>query len=303
MPYLLSLDIYNSAGELVRRLYRGAAQFAPTELRTEGGEVLAYGLNPLVLALEGALEGIGNGPVSLLAWDGSNDAGQPVDGGLYRLSAELRDSFGSVQTLNLAVQVLPAAPRQRLRIYNSAGEQVAELALPAQPGLRLLKVPDSVALESPAGPGSKLSIVLQGPAGELAVEWDGRNSRGEPVSQGAYLLELSVESPGAGVRREHKLVQVLRGPHLDGLEAAAAPQPWRGGPLRLRFQPKPGLLRLDLFNLAGERVRTQAGAADTGVLDVPDPAGLAGGVYLAVLEWTAPGQAPRRQVLKLALAP
>ena len=70
MPYQLVMAAYNSAGELVRRIYSGGAQTIPSTL--DGmGSLLVAGSGSVTLQLGGQLAAGGTS----LSWNGTNDAG------------------------------------------------------------------------------------------------------------------------------------------------------------------------------------------------------------------------------------
>jgi hypothetical protein len=304
MPQRLTLNIYNSAGELVRRLFEGGAQFRPGGIGVDR-EVLAGGA--LTILLPGFLYSPGGGVQSGLQWAGDNDAGQAVAGGVYTLRAELTDNFGQLTTLVKAVQVLPAATAHGVRIFNSAGELVANLGLPASPSgraYRSLAVKDGVfSPEYDPATGAvsaAMRFELRDESGALSwVDWDGRNALGLPAASGAYTASLYYTGAGAGGVVENRPFVLLQAPAADPLSGAVAgPNPLPAGK-RLQVKlplPLPSAVRAELFNLAGERV---AGAtADPGtVLLYLQTESLAGGLYFVRLSM---GNSPHR-VLKVAL--
>lgn len=310
MPYKLALAIFNSAGERVRSLYSGVAQFEPKEL-SPSASALAMGQagSAINFVFEGALQGISNGPQSAVVWDGSNDASQPVDSGIYYATLTVVDNYGSERTYIKALSLLQAAYRLSLVVFNSAGEAVASIPAPYVPGAHL-SLPESVkALELDPLTGRIANgfviDLVDGSGTVVPRTWDGVGADGQPVLAGSYTLELSIEVPGGATHRETRPLTVLKSPSALGLGAVViAPQPWNRGPLLVHHAPLPStdVVSARLFNLAGELVRESSTSADRSPLTLT-PLGLSGGIYLLELTWLRGPVPMDRKVLKLALAP
>ena len=276
LPNYLRLLIYNSAGELVRTLYEGQAQFQAGSLLLSASTLAAPGM--LDVFFPGALsDGNGGSRRGDLQWDLRNDASQSVRGGVYTLKAEVRDPFGSISTLTAQVQVLPPPQMASLVIYNSAGEAVRHLMVPSGA---------FTDLDQPDLQSGRVGFRVKGGGSLQAwLDWDGNTDVGQPLSSGVYMVVFnSASSTGAPIKVTWQ-VNYIAPPRPDGLGLISlAPNPVRGNTAQVDFSAPPlGSVVVHVFNLAGERVLTAAASAGQGriMLEVGN---LAGGIYLIDLE-------------------
>lgn len=285
MPYRLVLAVYNSAGERVKQLYDGGVSAWP------GNSVV----NPAVIGdwgSEARLQLLGSGQFpdssTFIAWDGSNEQGQPVANGAYWFKLEIHGDNDFVTAINKGVVVLRPDRGVKLGVFNGAGEIVAELGLP------LDVIPDSITLDESAG--SQAVLRYQSASGPGQVVWNGLNRDGLRVANGSYLIR----SQGQGSAKTLAFT-LLRGP-VDGGRLRVAPNPAPGpvNALRLDFSAPAAsqLAHARLYALNGELVRQSTDRAATGVLWL-DVAHLAGGIYVVVLDLD--GVEAYRQVQKVAL--
>jgi flagellar hook assembly protein FlgD len=301
------LKAYNAAGEQVRLIYEGAAQFVPGELLLSSGSFIG-GASALLISFPGVFSTGSN----QLSWAGENDSGQRVDGGVYTIKAEISDQFGQVTALIKAVQVIPGMVQQSLRIYNGAGELVRSILLPsAVPGATRLELPsDSFALEIDPATGKAIQafeLDVVGNAGKVPFDWDGLNDHGAPVASGTYTLQLLSNEGGREAVVTSRSVSVLKGVEaIAALDSARlAPNPVGPGQAAYLFY-EPALLggrRLDLrvYSLAGELVGTGTDAGLTGRIDLGLNGGQAGGIYLVRVQLSMGAAIIRARTLKLAI--
>jgi flagellar hook assembly protein FlgD len=310
MPDSISLRLYNSAGELVRSLYQGLAQDAPTQVLMSQSS-LAAGSGVVSFLFSGALSGIlGQSGTSAIAWDGRNDNGQLVAGGQYYAQIKTTDSFGHSSTLVDSVTVIQAVLSQQLNVYNSAGEVVAQVPLTATAMTSRFEVPQpskALSLDPATGlPLSGFQILLIASTGQqIWTQWNGLNSQGIPVGPGLYTLELVTEEPGQGLQRLDKQVQVLTAPLTLSLgKPIVAPQPYRSGTLTVFFKALPGNESIHgrLYNQAGELVLESWGRSGGGRLALDQASKLASGVYVLELTWVRGSGVVERQMAKVAVA-
>jgi len=283
-PYHVVVALYNSAGELVKRLFDGGAAAKPSGMLTTYLAPTANGSLPIQIQLTG----VGN--LAPLVWDEVNDNGQAVAGGSYYVKVQSTDPYGNVSTLSQGVTVLPSLGSDSVAIFNSAGELVRTLPLPASGS----PVTDISVNGASVGAG-KLPVVsfhlttANGAASDYG--WDGCNSLGQPVQSGSYLVRLVRTVAGTGTVVKVLAVTVLALPgstERSALDAAIiAPQPWtpaQGPGLTVAYPALPGhQVRAQLYDLAGELVTQGLDASGSGQLTVP-VARAAGGVYLLRLE-------------------
>jgi hypothetical protein len=310
VPDHLILAVYNSAGERVRQLFDGGAQRLPAKL--ELSQALgADGSLRVSIGLSGLVYDPVLGPVNQVVWDGRNDGGQQVSGGIYTVKAELIDQWGTITSLADLIQKLPSHPANELIIFNSAGEIVARPALPG--GHRYTRIElekDQVA--SQAQPSGAIVLDLRfvltdESGGQHLLVWDGRNSEGAPVASGSYMAELIYSPQGNGGARviETKGFVVLQAAADAGLaKAYSAPNPLRGGQdLWVYYEAGADCQVLGrLYDLSGQKVAETVDGDGNGPLRVP-MAGLANGIYLLDLEKRQGRSVLARRLLKVAKTP
>lgn len=292
-PYSLRLAVYNAAGERVRTLFDGAARGLPERLHV-GADVFTPGEAGLQIRFPVQLVDAQGRPSDLIAWRGDNDNGQLVQGGYYVLKAEFSDVWGNITTLQYGVQATAPAPADSLAVYNAAGELVAVLPLDAWGRGRF----SGLSVDGD-GVGLKFSLRAEGGAVVQAF-WDGRNSRGERVSPGAYIVQL-IHRGSEGAAVVESRVFSLLGDAVGSLESAVAGPNPSGGAWNVIWQPYPGgRISADAYNQAGERVCGASADSAAGRLDL-DCGTLASGVYLLVLRDALLGRLAHSRFLKLAV--
>ncbi len=285
MPYKLTASVYNSAGERVRELYVGGLSGDLSQLEMLN-TLIIDSATPASLDLNALME---NGSYAL-GWDGINDDGQEVKGGIYQLVLELRDQYDKTTVIKIGVQVARAASQAALRIFNSSGELVATLPLAGSgpwSGLSLS------ANQIVAGSGD-LAVSVQNPSGTQTLHWDGTNESGRELESGTYYLKVD-ELGGVAVT-------VLKAPSLKG-RALMAPNPARGNGAWIYWAALPGAVsvQMSLYNSAGELALSQSSPASSGTMWI-QAGPLAGGLYWVRLSWRGQGHELQGQTLKWALA-
>ena len=287
-PYRVTVILYNEAGEEVKKLFDGTSSGQPSGFSSTYLPGTPSGTVPLALLISGG------GTLGALVWNADNDNGQAVAGGTYYVKVETTDPYGTISAFSQGVQVMAPAATDSLAIFNSAGELVREVLLPAGSS-RVTDIAVSGASAGPLGKGPAVLFNLTSAGGVASVYgWDGLNGQGQPVQSGTYMVRLVHTEFGKGAIVKTVAVTVLALPGSDeelALGAAvAAPQPWvssaagAAAGLTVVYPPLPGRqVQADLFNLAGERVATGKDADGGGRLSVPMDA-LSGGIYLLRLQ-------------------
>jgi hypothetical protein len=313
VPHQIRLSAYNSAGELVRLIFSGSAQYLPGDLQLSDEVIPGGAGGGLSISFPGFLYNSELGQVTSVLWLATNNDGQPVDGGIYTIKAEITDNFGQVSTLQKTVQVISVAPRSELIIYNSAGEVVARPSLPpSSTGRRYTNVKmeaDSYAPEYDAN-GAVLEPLLFTLVDETGAEepyyWDGRNALGVPVASGSYTAQLIYSPSGAGasgVVIESKGFVVLRHEETGSLEGLmAGPNPaQRGAPIRIKYPVSPYYVATArVFNMAGELVGQGEDPGGSGWI-VLRTDNLASGVYIVKVANQRGGATVSQRILKVAV--
>lgn len=297
VPFLVSLKVYNAAGEEVRLLYEGGMDLQPGNISLSQPMFAPDG-GFVDIRLDGSRFG---GSLDFLRWPGDNGAGQAVEAGTYYLKAEIKDPFGQVTSLSKALQVAPMSNERWLKIFNSAGELVYQKALPAD--LRDMNPSlGHYAPEYSAQSGAALNplrLDFRDAAGAgISQWWDGRNLRGEPVESGSYTLQLVQSRPGSQASVETLKIQVLR----SATGAPFSEARFSANPARilesvdLYYAPVAGAgAQVQVFGISGERVLSASDLGATGRLRLFFPR-MASGIYFVEL-----CSGTKRRVMKLAV--
>jgi hypothetical protein len=305
-PLQLVISAYNSAGELVRVLFRGSASQLPLAMDS------SFNGESFDLRFPGVL--VENGVVydGLLNWDLTNDAGQAVANGAYLIKADYEDPFGQHSTVSAAVEVLTHAGPNKLTLFNAAGEVVWERFLNSDypGGIQSLdaSIPQTYAPSFDAN-GNNLSgpLLIRGLSKGTTLEtipWDGKNNRGLPVSSGTYSMQLSYTNASGAITIETHPLTILAtggGPSLEG--AYMAPNPaLPGSPgATVFYTPSAGLAaEAVVYDVTGAAVARGLDTLGTGRLFV-DTGALPMGVYLVHVRKIQGASTLAKTLLRLAV--
>lgn len=312
-PYSVSVDVYNSAGELVDSVYDGPSANPMNQAVVSILGPQANG-DPVLVSISG----LGTNAGAVLTWGGTNQEGQPVQNGTYYLKMSTTNAFGIVTTTTDPVPVIGAPPLASLEIFNSAGEVVDTLNLPnlaAQPVNLSLLLPAGkngvVASENPkaVSPSGGVTLVLTLANGQKATEyWDGLSAAGQPLASGNYVVVLSQAEAGSTDLVKTVTLTLLGTQDQSGQAMAESayvvPNPVRmeGGAFSVEFQGNGVDSAVgELFDLAGERVALAEASPASGRETLYFSARLSGGMYLLDFEVRNSSAALARSVLKVAV--
>ena len=299
---------YNAAGERVRVIYSGGAQYLPGSLDLSA-PVFIGGDGQITIRFPGAFATGGN----TLVWDGSNDNGAMIKGGMYTIKAEIVDPFGKVTSLVQDVQVLPGGTQQFLRIFNAAGEVVRTIHLPVSVkganGLRMGDTSFGLQVNPSTGAAFQdLKIDVLGISGYQSFAWDGLNQQGLPVNGGTYVIQLVSEESAKETVVSSRSVTVIKGAETTDATASAliAPNPVLPTQKDLAVYYDPNKLfgrsaECRLFNLAGEQVGNGDDPARSGKIVLSPSRALASGTYLVRFEIRVGSVVTKARILKMAI--
>jgi hypothetical protein len=304
MPFTIVLAVYNSAGELVKTIYSGPIQMLPTSFDPK--PTVIDGTDSTVVTFAGLLPNGSN----TLSWDGTNSQGQLVSNGDYSLQLQMRDPVGDVTTMTSQIMVLQAGGQNSLRIYNSAGEQVASIDLTRLPadlvGFSLPNGPQAVLAFDSSGnalPGTGLGLsFVEASGGTVSYHWSGLGMNGQPLQSGVYTLQLVKTNGGGEVVISTQVVTLLRnGSQPASTAARIVPNPASGSQVAVHYLVSSSAsARADVYDLAGEKVASASDSGKTGVINL-NISNLAGGIYLVRFVQTSDGAILVSKTLKLAI--
>jgi flagellar hook assembly protein FlgD len=308
MPHQVKLAAYNAAGELVKIIYEGSAQYLPGALSLNADKFIG-GSGSVQISFPGVFA-TGS---STVGWSGVNDSAMLVKGGVYTIKAEITDQWGQTTALVRTVQVIPGGVQQTLRIYNGAGELVRSVPVagPVVGATRLEPATDSYALEIDPVTGKATQpyrIDVVGNGGPVSAAWDGLNDRGVPVASGSYTIQLVSNEGGRETVVTSRSVSVLKTGEDNALLAGAVigpnPSPPGQAPVLVynaALLPAGRQCSVLIFNLAGELIGQASDGARTGRLRLPLDRAQAGGVYLVRFTVETGPAVLQSRVMKLAI--
>lgn len=122
--YLLTVKVYNEAGEAVKTIITVSTDYVLTGIITSTGGNTANAFSSdkiLTITIPGAGPG---GTDIVTSWDGTTDGGQPAASGTYYISAAETDTFGQVMNVTKDITLIKNSTYVQLNIFNSAGELV-----------------------------------------------------------------------------------------------------------------------------------------------------------------------------------
>jgi flagellar hook assembly protein FlgD len=301
-PFQVVLNLYNSAGELVKKFYTGSSQGKPL-----GIEFSYLPLSGNIIPISVQIKGINS--VNLpppMVWNGDNDSGQLIQNGMYYFKLETTDPFGTVTAYTKEIAVLGNSGGNSVAVYNSAGELVKTVPLDKYPS-------DLVNFEFSGLNGSNGAMIggfdpatgqslghLQldlkdSYGGDHSFEWDGTNNDGQPVASGVYTVKLVQNQLGQSKIVKAKSITVINAAGSPAQSSAASavvgPNPLMGSAAKgagaafvVKYIPSAqGWGAARVYNLAGELVSTGAASDNSGTFRIP-AADLSAGIYLIEFE-------------------
>ncbi len=282
--YTVSVNIYNSAGEVVKTIL--------VQSESQPINNITLGPSNVISTLQGPgniVEIFYNGTL-IGTWDGSNNGGNPVTNGNYEIQVDSTSTSGVVTSVNQRVTVNRDLSNVTVTIYNSTGEVVRTLyntvtdwnysqtmnmtlnANVIQPGGR--------------GPGAAvLQMVILNSGASVTLIWDGTNNQGTLVTPGTYRVQCEWNN-GEGQGNIIRPVIVM-GAGVSGTVAAEPNILQSGQTLTTTFNaagiPNAWAVNVKIYTIAGQLVASRDG--EPGTATVPWAAnGMASGLYIAAVQ-------------------
>jgi hypothetical protein len=198
-----SLEVYNSAGELVRRLSLDSLTGTPSDLLLDDGTAFVPQPDDPNAGLRLSLK-VGSSNQTL-RWDGLTSSGAPAASGTYviRLAVGQPGQLSVIKTLSVTVLQAPALAAQA----SAAAALFAPNPVPASAaGVQLRYAPV---------PGAEGRVRVYNLAGELIATGVDTGGTGVinlplPVSSGVYVADFGIDGAGGGrlARRAMKLAVI-----------------------------------------------------------------------------------------------
>ena len=293
-PYTITVGVYNSAGELVKKLL--------VERSPQPVTAITLGPGNSITSLTGPNNTVSvywNGNL-LTVWNGTNASGNPVSNGTYYVKVDSVDSLGSDQSVIQDVTVNRSLSKVVVEICNAAGEVVRNLYEADGAGPVTAVQLSSLILETGS---TAQSLVTIGMSNGAILVWDGSGAGGTMVTNGVYFLEIFSENGTGGEEVLTKDLTVINSDR-SVVGVYAYPNPWQSGDPPLTFKvssTQPMTLKVRFYDLAGERVAIFSGPPGGSQALFPNDT-IASGVYIAVVElWSVNGDMTARQSLKVMI--
>ncbi len=204
------INIYNTAGELVRRLQTKPSTFSINSLNLNNVETVIYIPDSGTIDIDYGFGGI-------VEWDGKNGRGELINNGVYELQIEVvKDNGYSI------------VASKTVTIFREQGESA--LTDPDNPDLYPKIYPNPIVLEGGEGeiklewfkplPG-EIQIKIYNVAGELvkiirgdlnakALNWNLKTDSGESISSGLYITVFDAKKTSGEKERKIKKFSIIR---------------------------------------------------------------------------------------------
>jgi len=300
-PYLLTIAIYNEAGELVRSL--GSSPTNDTIRKiilSTGGQTdvtLMTTQYPLSIYLPGVEtpETAGSGGTGF-EWNSANNANQIIGSGVYYIKFEELDMYGHTNVLIKEITVMVVQEYVEVSIFNSAGEKIKTI--------RDYKDVTNVKISLKVGKddngqvyvvkGNNNINITYGTNNEYVI-WDGLNDQGNAVGAGSYEVQVNVVSTQGRTVVAAKSIVLLSEKTSYMQSVSILPNPYTTSILGLRqikfvwvSGTETGWMNVTVYNMAGEKVRTLNATLESGsvVWDVKsaDNSRISTGYYVVIFE-------------------
>jgi len=309
-PYIIKINIYNEAGEIVKQLAVQRASDVVGDIKLISGEKevnMITNKEYLGIYLPGVEtpETINEGG-SVFIWDAKSDRGQYVKTGVYYIKVEEQDGYGHTNVVIKEITVMKEEEYVEVRIFNSAGELVRVIREEKE-------VPEKVELGVdnviPIEKGGAEIIIKYGDEPGDSVKWDGKNSEGIAVSSGTYEVQvITKDEKGIRVQASKTVIVLSEGKEVIG-EVKVYPNPvkkGKGEKARVRWEAKgEGEVRIYIYNAAGELVRKVEGKVELGELewDLKTGSGAMAsqGNYICVIEARSKEGYSQRKIIKISI--
>lgn len=297
--YQVKVSVYNEAGELVKQVW----------VNELSQQIKDFNLSSAAITNVGGQTYVEVGGQVLTGWDGTNQAGDPIQNGVYHLQVSSTDTFGVVTNVTQLVTVSRGIAKIQVNIYNEAGEIIRHLYTwandPGNAPLGNVQLSGNLLAPQPGTPtaGGNASVTLT--FNGTNVAWDGRSDSGAMVTNGAYQIEIHWTDGSGGEEVVSKSIIVQRGnnPLADGVVYAAPNVLVGTTQTTIQIQSAVAYtLTVSLYDIAGELTKPPV-VGPLGAKQVPlDAAGLASGLYFAAVDLTDPqGRSIQKQVVPILI--
>jgi uncharacterized repeat protein (TIGR01451 family) len=301
--YTVNVNIYNSAGEVVKTL----------PVRDILGPIDAINLQPgnQITTLQGpgsTIQIYFDGTL-IGTWDGSNNSGKPVTNGTYKIMVASVSNAGVETNVSLSVTVNRQLSNVTVNIYNSAGELVkmlySSVSNPFNAQMTNVILSSNVIRPGPGDSGSPGSLTITvGTSGTpVTLTWDGTNNSSTIVTPGSYTIQVHWDNGQNDTGDISRTVLVAPTGGLYGTVVAEPNVLEPRATLTTTFNgtgvTNAWTLNVRIYTIAGQLVESIHGVSGTATAQWT-ASGIASGIYIAAVEvQNANGGVIERQTLRL----
>ena len=198
MDVYARVNIYNSAGELVRRLE--TKDLTNTNISLAVDDVVQVGKNSGPINIEYAVG-------SIISWDGLNSQGSTVESGVYEIQVEIKTVQGFSVMASKSVTILNTGSGAIIADEKIYPNPVIVTDYAAQPFVTIKW------LTASTGPATIQIYAITGElvktidttiaAGMAGIQWNLKSWGGDPVASGMYIavIHLKKDSGGSEVKK------------------------------------------------------------------------------------------------------
>ena len=312
LPYMMHIDIYNSAGEKVKTVAAAGISDLIEDVILLINGLESATINPhaedVVIKFPGVQTSDQQGGdfAAEYPWDGTSDSGQKVSNGAYYIKISIANEYGSVDTRIVDIQVLNKEEYVRINIFNTAGELVHRIEAPTLFGTAV-----SLGLEETALIGNKSKVIINYAPGQ-SIEWDGRNAEGRLVDSGLYEVQVEIKTGDNYSILASKTITIIKegnGELLGEVRIFPNPHFVTNGPLTpvtIAWSAiTQGTARIKIYNIKGELIRKFGVELNKGYIqwDLTSAGGevVSGGLYICRIEAQKDTGERENRTLKLAV--
>ncbi len=283
--YTVSINIYNSAGEVVKTI--------PVHSYTAPINSMTLSTSNQITTLQGpgsTIE-IYYGGVLIGTWDGSSNSGSPVTNGNYEIQLDSTSPLGVVTSVEQDATVNRKLSVVTANIYNSAGEVVRTLYYTVDGGTnsQMTNVnlnSEILTLGTKTSSGATiLQIVVDTTGTPVTLIWDGTNNSATDVTPGTYEVELHWDD-GEGQTSNITRSVIVVGGGASGT-VIAEPNVLTNGQTLTTFNgagiTNAWILNAKIYTIAGELVKSLPGSPGSPTTQW-NAVGLASGVYIVAVQ-------------------
>ena len=325
-PYLITIGVYNEAGELVRTIARSATSGPMGQiLLSTGATVNIDPSKPNIDSMTSEsplniyMPGINTpenpaGTGTLFNWNSITDANQTAGSGIYYIKFEQLDQYGHTNVVIKEISMMSVQQYVEVSIFNSAGELVRTI--------RDYKDVSNTSISLKVGNNNTGMVVIEKGSNNINitygtgltdyVSWNGLNDQGIAVSSGNYEVQVNLVTNEGKQTVASKTIIVLSENSKYMGDVGIWPNPYvakASVTKQVKFVWNPGTedgwMNVTVYTIAGEKVRSFNAALQSGSLTwdlkTNDNSLVGNGYYVVVYESQNTSGRLDRKTLKMAI--